>query len=149
MMPKKDIKEVSEEIEELDELKDVKQDQEEPIYNYEDSLTNRFVDTLVGEKSFIDYVRDYMNDKIWAKEENDDINYYDWLFSEHLIDSFISYSKSIVEDVNKKSKKKELKFFVENVTYENEENIVWHDIYSLIVKQNKGKRFAQYIKEIK
>ena len=120
-----------------------------PISN-KTSLTNTFVESLIGSDNFKKFVKSYMNENIWDMEEEDDsLEEYDYLFTKHLIKSFIEYSKSILSDVVGTSKKKEVLEIRDEMKIEEGHTIIWHDIYQVIVKNNKNKRFAKFIKENK
>lgn len=131
------------EVENIDLAEDV------GFYSYEGSLTNTFIQSLVGSDNFKKFVKSYVNENIWVMEENDNLEEYDYLFTKHLIKSFVEYSKSVLSDVVGTSKKKEVIELRDEIEIEEGHTIIWHDIYQVIVKNNKNKRFAKFIKENK
>lgn len=109
--------------------------------SYSESPTQVFVfNYLVGDDNFKKYVNDYMHEHTHIKKEDDDINYYDWFFHQHLIDSFLNYARYLV-------KNKVDNPYIERLDLDEGVEADWFDIYSLIAKDNKGIRYAKFYNE--
>ena len=104
-----------------------------------------FLKTLVGPKELVDYAIEWVSDRLKGDydPDEDDLNYFDYALHEHLRDVYLDFSREILSGIEKGSKRKAVKYYLEKIG-ESEDTLTWFEIYQIVSVENKDRRFAKF-----
>ena len=115
---------------------------DEPLTENEDVVAKEITFEVFVDDYFTNYsdslktfIKNELNNVLVNFHDYKDENEFDWRFQKTVREAVIKYSKTVVEDVKRNSKKKELKEIIEFLNNEDAvlENVIWHDIYKYLV----------------
>lgn len=111
----------------------------------EHSKMDAFVwDVLEGSDKFKGFVTKYVHEFVKINPNDSDLNYFDWLFHQHLRDSFLEYAR-IVLDETQKGEGEFVDEMINKYGSDKLENVVFMDIFQVITSKNGDKNIGKFL----